>query len=173
LGDLQQTKQASTKCHTVSFSHPWDKPAQPPWTDWSPPVGGKKKLNNKQWNWKLAHSRGVGGCWQHTGVGGSKEPNSLRTISKQMVGEPTGGVISRCLKKGRSKGGRLKGWVAGHPQSDGSVVLRNKQWNITTGWQQQPADGSLTLSLPQRKGARQRHKPLVNKHRDKPTPKQD
>jgi hypothetical protein len=33
------------------------------------------------------------------------------------------------------------------------------------------ADG--TLSLPQRKGARQRNKPPVNKHSEKPTPKQD
>jgi hypothetical protein len=35
------------------------------------------------------------------------------------------------------------------------------------------ADGSLTLPLPQGKGVRQRHKTLVNKHRDKPTTKQD
>jgi hypothetical protein len=43
LGDFWQTKQVRAKHHTVSFSHPWDKPAQPPWTDWSPPAGGKKK----------------------------------------------------------------------------------------------------------------------------------
>jgi hypothetical protein len=35
----------------------------PPPTDWSPlqkTKQNKTKLNNKQWNWKLAHSRGVG-----------------------------------------------------------------------------------------------------------------
>jgi hypothetical protein len=72
--DLQQTKQVSAKPHTVSLRHPWDKPAQPPWTDWFPPPCKKKKpktnLNNEQQNWKLAHSRGGRGCWKHTREGG-------------------------------------------------------------------------------------------------------
>jgi hypothetical protein len=43
LGDLQQTKQVSAKHHVISLSHPWDKPAQTPWTDWSP----RKKTKTK------------------------------------------------------------------------------------------------------------------------------
>jgi hypothetical protein len=48
--------------------------------------------------------------------------------------------------------------------------MKNKQQTITAD-SRGPADGSLTL--PQRKGVRQRNKPLVNKHSKKPTPQQD
>jgi hypothetical protein len=52
--------------------------------------------------------------------------------------------------------------------------LKNKQRTISKPQHadgREPADRSLTL--PQRKRARQRNKPLVNKHSKNPTPKWD
>jgi hypothetical protein len=153
----------------ASRSIPQPPLAQHPWTVWSPLLA-KKKILNKQWNWKLAHSRRGGGCWKCTGEGGrGKELNSCEpSVNKWQEGHQQAG--DRSLPE---VGKERRQQTTGHPLSDGSAELRNKQWTITTYWQQQLADRSLTLPLPQGKGTWQRHKPLVSKHRDKPTPKQD
>jgi hypothetical protein len=152
LGDVQQTKQVRAKHHTVSLSHPWDKPAQSPWTDWSPPAKKKEKKLNKQQHWKLLHSRGDGGCWKHTREGGKgKELNSSEpSVNKQQEGHRQAGdrPMPEVEKEWRWQTTGLRPWAPTVRRlcsvEEQMVNHHNTQW--------QPTDRSLTLPCPRERG---------------------
>jgi hypothetical protein len=98
------------------------------------------------------------------------EPNSSEpSVNKwqegcQQVGDRP---LSEVGKEGRQKTTGLRPWAPNVRWLCSLEEQTANHHNTLT------ADGSLTLPLPQGKGVRQIHKTLVNKHRDKPTPKQD
>jgi hypothetical protein len=149
LGNLWLTKQVSSKCHTVSLSHPWDKPAQPP-LDRLIPLQKKKTKLNKQQNWKLAQSRAGRGCWKHRRRGEGKGAELVGTISKQMAGGRTVGgdmLLPEVGKERRRQTTGLRPWTP--PVRWLCSIEEQTAHNMLPG---QPADGSLNLPFPRERG---------------------